>query len=200
MKKKIISCLVICVVVVLSYFYAYIDQNIYIYNRNTDTASFYGTGLLMKDEEVTQTFIAEANTIDGINVKVSIIGNVENIVLHYSVLNEDSEEVANAQIDAKNLENNKFNKLDLPTITDTAGTEYTLVLSVENGDEQNGVGFFLEPGTKEKQQLSIKDNETEGTLVARIISHRFDIETFVVLLGIVAFVTVFMKILYRFFK
>ena len=200
MKKKIISCLVICVVVVSSYFYAYIDQNIYIYDRNTDTASFYGTGLLMEGEEITQTFNAEENTIDGINVKVSIVGNVENIVLHYSVLNEDSKEVATAQIDANDLENNKFNKLKLPTITNTAGREYTLVLNVENADEQNGIGFFFEPLAKEKQQLSIQDNETDGTLVVRIISHRFDVETFVVLLGIIAFVTVFMKILYKFFK
>lgn len=200
MKKKIISYLVICVVVVLSYFYAYTDQNIYIYNRNTDTAIFCGTGLLMEDEEITQTFIAKENTIDGINVKISIVGNVENMVLHYSVLNEDSKEVAAAQVDAKLLENNKFNQLNLPTIEDTAGQEYTLVLSVENAEEQNGVGFFIEPGTKEKQQLSVKDNETEGTLVVRIISHRFDVETFVVLLGIIVFVTVFMKILYKFFK
>ena len=200
MKKRIISCFVICVAVVLLYLYAYIDQNIYIYNRNTDTASFYGTGLLMKDEEITQSFIAEENTIDGINVKISIIGNVENIVLHYSVLNEVSEEVATAQIDAKNLENNKFNQLKLPTIVDTAGKEYTLVLSVENADERNGVGFFIEPGTKEKQQLSIKDNETDGTLVVRIIAHRFDVETFVVLLGIIVFVGAFMKILYKIFK
>lgn len=200
MKKKIISCLVICVVVVLSYFYAHIDQNSYIYNRNADTATFYGTGLLLQNEKIVQTFIAEENTIDGINIKIVTSGNVENIDLNYSVLDEKSEEVASVKIAAVELGNNKFNQLDLPTIENTAGKQYTLVLSVENADEQNGVGFYIEPGRKDNQQLTIKDNETDGTLVTRIISHRFDVETFGVLLGIIAFVVLFMKVLYKFFE
>ena len=64
MRKKIISCLIICVVIVLSYFYAHIDKNSYIYNRNSDTALFYGTGILLNNEEITQTFIAEENVIE----------------------------------------------------------------------------------------------------------------------------------------
>ena len=48
--------------------------------------------------------------------------------------------------------------------------------------------------------MNIKNNDTDGTLVTRIISHRFDVETFIVFLGIVAFVAMFMKVLYKFFK
>lgn len=200
MKKKIISCLLICVVVVLSYFYAHIDQNSYIYNRNADTSTFYGTGILLNGENIAQTFIAEENTIDGINIKVVTSGNVANVDLNYSVLDEKSEEVASLRISATRLENNKFNQLDIPTIKDTAGKQYTLVLSVENADEHNGVGFYIEPRRRENQQLTIKNSDTDGTLVVRIISHRFDIETFVVLLGIILFVVMFMKVLYKFFK
>lgn len=200
MKKKIISCLVICAVVVLSFFYAHIDKNNYIYNRNTDSSIFYGTGILLADEEITQTFVAQENTIDGVNIKLATVGNMENIILNCSVLNDRAEPVAEVQVHGNTLENNKFNQLAIPTIEDTAGKQYTLVLSTENADEQNGVGFYIEPGRKDNQQLTIKDNETDGTLVTRIISHRFDVETFVVLLMIIAFVVMFMKVLYKFFK
>ena len=50
------------------------------------------------------------------------------------------------------------------------------------------------------QVLGIKNNETPGALAARYISHRFDVETFVVLLGFVAFIVIFMKLLYKLFK
>ena len=200
MRKKIISCLIICVVIVLSYFYAHIDKNSYIYNRNSDTALFYGTGILLNNEEITQTFIAEENVIDGFNIKIATAGNVEKVVLSYSVIDEMSEVVAQAELPANALESNKFNRLEIPTIENTEGKQYTLVLSTENADEQNGVGFYIEPGRRENQQLTIKNNDTDGTLVVRSISHRFDMETFVVLLGIILFVVVFMKVLYKFFK
>lgn len=200
MRKKIISCLIICVVIVLSYFYAHIDKNSYIYNRNSDTALFYGTGILLNNEEITQTFIAEENVIDGFNIKIATAGNVDKVVLSYSVIDEMSEVIAQAKVPANALESNKFNRLEIPTIENTEGKQYTLVLSTENADEQNGVGFYIEPGRRENQQLTIKNNDTDGTLVARIISHRFDMETFVVLLGIILFVVVFMKVLYKFFK
>ena len=44
------------------------------------------------------------------------------------------------------------------------------------------------------------NNETQGALAARYISHRFDVETFVVLLGFVAFIVIFMKLLFKLFK
>ena len=200
MKKKIISCFVICVVIVLSYFYAHIDKNSYIYNRNADTGTFYSTGILEEGEEIMQSFIAEEDAIDGINIKVSMAGNVEKVVVKYAILDENATKLYEGTIPAVQLEGNKFNQLEVEKIEDTKGKTYTLVLSAENANEQNGVAFYLEPGRYFEQKLMIKGNETDGTIVMRSICHRFDVETFVVLLGMVAFVTGFMKVLYKLFK
>lgn len=200
MKKKIISCLMLVVIIAFSYFYAHIDKNSYIYNRNADTGLFYGTGILEENEKLTQTFIAKEDSINGINIKVVISGNVEDVVLHYALFDETLNTVCESSVYAGELEHNKFNKLELPEILETKGKQYTLVLSEENSDEQNGIGFYIEPGRQDNQKLSIKENETDGTLVTRIICHRFDLETFIVLLGMITFVAVFMKILYKMFK
>lgn len=200
MKRKISSCIMIVLVIVLSYFYAHIDKNSYIYNKSADTGTFYGTGILRNNEELTQTFIAEEDAIDGINIKVTILGNVENVVLTYALVDGTSKEVCQATISASELENNKFNQLKIPKITETEGKQYTLVLREENSDEQNGVGFYLEPSSRDEQKLVVKDNETDGTLVARVVCHRFDLETFVVMLGMITFIVAFMKVLYKFFK
>lgn len=200
MKKKMILCLIIVIIIVLSYFYAHIDKNSYIYDRNADTGNFCGTGILEAGEEIRQTFIADEDTIDGINIKVDVSENVENIVLNCVLFDENLQEVSRVTIPANELENNKFNELEFPTVTETKGKQFTLVLSEENADGQNGVGFYYEPGSQGEQTLTIKDNETMGTMVTRIICHRFDVETFVVLLGTITFIVVFMKVLYRFFK
>ena len=200
MKKKIILCLMIVVVIVLSYFYAHIDKNSYLYDRNADTGTFYGTGVLEENEEIRQTFIANENTIDGINIKVDIYGIVDDVVLNCVLLDEDMREVSKINITANELEDNKFNKLELPEAAGTKGNQFTLVLSEENSDNQNGIGFYFEPGSSAEQKLSIKGNETDGNLVARSVCNRFDAETFIVLLGIIAFVAGFMKVLYKYFK
>lgn len=63
-----------------------------------------------------------------------------------------------------------------------------------------GVGFFYQPVTEKNTELIISDNHTEGTLILKTITNRFDFETFAVLLIFVLYIVVFMKFLYRLFK
>ena len=200
MRKKIISSLMIIIVIVLSYVYAHIDKNSYVYDRQADTNSFYGTGVLKEGSEIRQTFIAQEDTIDGVNVKATILGNVENIVVHYVLLDEASQEVCKGNVSGNELENNKFSELKFKGISGTKGKEYTLVLCEENSDEQNGIGFYVSPDSSKETKLTVEDKNVDGYLVTRVISHGFDLETFVVLLGMITFVVAFMKILYKFFR
>lgn len=200
MKKKIVSCLVVCVVIVLSYFYAHIDKNSYIYDRNADAATFYGTGILAEGEELSQTFVSMEEKVDGVKLKVTTVGNVESIVVKYKILDEELNVVYEGKIPASELENNKFNQLKVSGVEDALKKQYTLVLCEEKADEQNGVAFYIEPGRYDNQKLTVKGNETDGTLVFRSVCHEFDVETFVVLLGMIAFVMAFMKVLYKLFK
>lgn len=200
MKKKIISSLMLIVVIVSAYFYSHIDKNSYIYDRNADTNTFYGTGILKEGNQIKQTFIAEEDTIDGINIKVTTAGNVENVVLHYVLLDESLQEVCKATVPGNELENNKFNKLQVSGINGAKGKEYTLVISEEHSDEQNGIGFYVAPDNQQEQMLTVNEDNVDGVLVARVISHGFDLETFIVVLGMIAFVVTFMKVLYKFFR
>ena len=200
-KKTVVSTILLSVLVILvSFLYAHIDKNIYLYDRNADTSTYYGTGILTQGEEVSQTFVSTEDNIDGINIKVSLTGNVENIILHYTLVDLITDEVYESQVHAKELENNKFNQLSVGRITEAKGKPYELVLKVENSDEQNGISFYAAHGVVENQPLVIKESQSEGTLVARIICHRFDMETFIVFIGIIVFIVVFMKVLYKSFK
>ena len=155
---------------------------------------------MKEGEEIRQVFVSREDTIDGINVKVVATGNVEDVILHYTLLDEEANKVFESQVEADKLDNNKFNKLGVATICNTKDKQYTLVFSTDNSDEQNGVGFYIEPGNEDEYKLFVGDKDMDGKLVLRTICHRFDVETFVVLLVVIMFITAFMKILYKYFK
>lgn len=185
-KKTTIYTILLCVIAVaFSYFYAYIDKNIYLYDRNTDTGTFQNMGVLTEGETITQKFVSKEDTIDGINIKVSLAGNVEDVMLHYALMDTETKEIVENKISAVQLENNKFNQLGISQIEEAKGREYELILNVENADEQNGISFYL---------------TQDDMLVTRVICHRFDTETFIVSAGIFVFVYAFMTVLYKAFR
>ena len=100
------------------------------------------------------------------------------------------------------LKNNKFNRFDIETVESAKGKEYLFEITETGADAANGVSFYVVPRKRRGSTSSehLKNNETQGALAARYISHRFDVETFVVLLGFVAFIVIFMKLLYKLFK
>ncbi len=199
-KKKIFSCLTLICIIVLSYFYANIDKNIYLYNKNVEAGQLWSTGILQEDEKLTQSFISKENTIDGVNIKVILNGNVDNVTLYCKLFDADSNQIAESSVLGRELENNKFYQLKIPTITETKGKQYSLVLTQMGSDTQNGISFYIDPTMEDNEELTFLDQECEGNLVARMICHRFDIETFVMVLGMVTFLVVFMKILFKMFK
>lgn len=200
MRKKVFLCFALCIVIVLAFVYAHIDKNYYIYDKNADTSTYVGTHIVLDGEFVKQSFVASDNTIDGINLKIAVYGNPENLILDYCILDSDDAIVAEAEVVGTELQHNKFNHLQLPTIDNTKGKLYTLMIGVKHADEQNGLGFFIEPSSKGNTTLLVREQEAEGVLVTRITSHRFDVETFVVLLGIIVFITGFMKVLDKYFR
>ena len=71
------------------------------------------------------------------------------------------------------LKNNKFNRFDIETVESAKGKEYLFEITETGADAANGVSFYVVPQKEEGAQvLSIKNNETQGALAARYISHR----------------------------
>lgn len=201
MKKKITVILLIAGVLVLAYLYAHIDKNTYLYDRNTDSADLTGTGILEEKEEILQSFTCAEDSIDGINLKAAVIGSPENVELQYALTDPESgEAIRQGKIQGLEIKNNKFNKLKFPVLKGTKGKNYILRLTESGTGEEAGVGFFLSPTGEQEQELRVRGNDTQGTLAVRVLTHRFDLETFIVLLGIIAFIAGFMKVLYKLFK
>ena len=197
MKKRLGIIILGVGMLMFAYFYAHIDKNTYLYDRNTDSAELIGTGIPDEGEEITQSFISVEDSIDGINLKATVIGEAENVGLEYSLIDEKSGEVVRTEtVLGAEIKNNKFNVLRFQTLSGTKGKKYILKLS-ESGTGENA-------GMSEREsvqgKLEVKGQEIKGNLAVRTLTHRFDLETFVVLAGILAFIAGFMNVLYRMFR
>lgn len=202
MKKYIKTGTGILVVLILAFLYAHIDKNSYLYDRNADTSAFISTGTLLDGEVISQKFVSEEDILSGINIKCSVLGDASDVEVQYRLLDaENGKEVASGSVNADEIKNNKFNQFQIEQIDSAKETEYLFEITETGADATNGVSFYVVPQKEEDAHvLHIKNNETEGALAARYVSHRFDAETFVVLLGFVAFIVIFMKLLYKLFK
>lgn len=201
-KKTIISDILVCaIIVVFSYMYANIDKMNLLYNKNIDTSQYIATGN-MNSKVLEQTFLCVENSLDGINLKCQVFGDISNVELKYELSENNSGKiVAEGEKPATELKNNQFNKLFFEKKVEHCNDEnYKLRIQVVNATDDSGVGFFFVNEKEDKNTLTIGEDEQEGVLVAKTITKRFDLETFVVMIGFVVFIWVFLKWLCKLFK
>lgn len=200
MKRKIRLIVIALVVIGLAFLYAHIDKNTYLYDRNADLESYVQTGVLLEGETISQTFFCQEDVLDGINLKSAVIGNVDGVTLEYIITDNKTGEATGGTVKGTEINANKFNKYMFPKIENAKDKSYTLVLKETGTDINNGVSLYIDQTENKERQLSIREQETEGSLVVRLVSHKFDVETFVVLLGFAVFIVIFIKVLYKLFR
>lgn len=197
--KRIIC---ITIVVVIAFFYAHVDKLSYFYDRKQDAGDYIATGILT-GRELTQEFVIGTDRVTGVQVKATVYGEVEDVEVFYKLIdNKTEKEICEGAVPGTAFENNRFYDFDFNTQESLGGMDVTLVLGETGSDEANGIGFSV--GDKGSSGVSgdlyVGGNSTAGTLVARTVEHGFDIETFVIFLAFIAYIVVFMKILYKLFK
>ncbi|CUX33723.1 hypothetical protein [Clostridium sp. C105KSO13] len=200
MKKAIKSMVMVIVVAGLAFLYSHIEKNVYLYDRHSELESYVQTGVLLEGETISQTFSSKEEVLNGINLKSMVVGPPENVVLEYTITDNETGEATTETVQGTEIKSNKFNKYTFPEISNAKGREYTLTLKETGTNVNEGISFYVDTTENKEGTLTIRENETEGTLVVRLISHRFDTETFIVLLGFIAFIVVFIKVLYKLFK
>lgn len=193
----IISIVIICI----AYLYAHIDKMSVIYDKDVDTSEYMATGVI-EEGVIEQTFVATEDSIDGMYVKCQIFGDVSEVVLKYNLLEKDSGEVAaEGIISAKDLNSNLFTKLFFDEkVTGCKDKGYVFEIWEENAAAGQGVGFCYEQKIEKETKLVIAGEEKNGTLIAKTITKRFDVETFIVLISFVLFISAFIRVLYKLFK
>ncbi|WP_435084123.1 hypothetical protein [Ohessyouella blattaphilus] len=196
--KKIRIVVITFAVIVLAFIYSHIDKKDYIYDTDIDSSKYTSTGVI--DENVIkQIFYSSEESIEGFGLKMSVSGDVSDVEILYKILRDDKV-IRTGTLLAKDVDNNKFNYVEIDKIESTRDNEFAIQFEQKGGDLYNGVMFYLTPGIEENTELLIGESELNGTLTLRMVSHRFDVETFIISLIFVTYIVGFFLLLIKLFK
>ena len=196
--KRVKSLIIIVLILAAAFLYAHIGKNNLVYDKNVDNSQYIPTGAVAKIE---QTFVGQEETLDGFRAECQVIGDVTGMKVKYSLLNmESGEKEAQGTADAEKIKNGRFYYFKFDTVKNCKGNKYKVIFENESVDESKGIGFSFQPETETGTELTIKGVNTTGTMIVKVVTERFDLETFIVLLVFILYVAVFIKFLYRLFK
>ena len=192
MKSKIRVIVIGLIILCLAGVYAIIDKAVSIYDTSCDTSAFQSI-TLEQGKKLEQSFVCKENHMDGILDK-------SQVVMAYKIIEKDSKEVvAQGKTDLKKVRNGKFFKIKFDRIDATKDKKYMLEMSVQECPT-GSIRVFYTPGSNENATLIYASQTIEGVGVIRSLTHRFDLETFIVTLCFAAYIILFMRWLYKLFE
>ena len=201
MKSKIKIIVIGLIILCLAGVYAIIDKAVSIYDTSCDTSAFQSI-TLEQGKKIEQSFVCEENHMDGVSLKVAADGvsDKSQAVIAYKITEKDSKEVvAQGKTNLKKLSNGKFFKIKFERVEATKDKQYVLEISVQECPV-GSIRVFYTPGANEKATLSYDGQIIDGVGVIRSLTHRFDLETFIVTLCFAAYIILFMRWLYKLFE
>ena len=201
MKAKIKIAILVVIIIVLSGVYSVIDKNVSIYDTKCDNSKYLKISLDETDS-VSQKFVCSEEKLDGMAMKISVAdeSTKDQIELNYKLIDvKKNEIVEDENVDLSGLKSGKLFQTNFETINGCKDKEYLFVLQIKKCVE-NSVTVYYTKGEIGKTSLEYNENKVDGTMVFRTITHRFDIETFVVTLCFIAYIVLFMRWLNKLFK
>ena len=186
--KKIKKMAAVIILILIAFIYGHIHKTHAIYDRTVENDQY-----IMLDgsqSQITQEFICEEDSLDGIQVKCqNLQEDPETEIRIYLQDCENGETVAESVKKAGDIKAGKFNEFSFDTVSSCRGKAYKVVF------EKDSIALYAEKTSEEGTNLKINSEESEATLILKTVTYRFDIETFCVFLLLVLYICVFFQFL-----
>ena len=186
--KKIKKMAAVIILILIAFIYGHIHKTHAIYDRTVENDQY-----IMLDgsqSQITQEFICEEDSLDGIQVKCQNLQ--EDPEAEIRVYLQDCENggiVAKSVKKAGEIKTGKFNEFSFDTVSRCRGKAYKVVF------EKDFLALYAEKTSEEGTNLKINSEESEGNLILKTVTYRFDIETFCVFMLLVSYICVFFQFL-----
>ena len=186
--KKIKKMAAVIILILIAFIYGHIHKTHAIYDRTVENDQY-----IMLDgsqSQITQEFICEEDSLDGIQVKCQNLQ--EDPEAEIRVYLQDCGNggiVAKSVKKAGEIKTGKFNEFSFDTVSRCRGKAYKVVF------EKDFLALYAEKTSEEGTNLKINSEESEGTLILKTVTYRFDIETFCVFMLLVSYICVFFQFL-----
>lgn len=184
-----------------SFLYAHTDKCIPVFDRMADNAVYGNMGTMTEGVVVQQEFSCEKPVLDGVSIKCSTYGLDLTSVYRYQIIDPSANEVLReGTIDAAKVKNGKYYKISFERVEDCKDQNLIFRIAAEDAAEGNALTIFNMPKQEGEGTLTLNGAELrESTLALKTVSHVFDLETFASVVFCLAYLYVFVLILYKFF-
>ena len=199
MKKKLSMIVFVAVLIAFTCMYAIVDKNNAIYDRAVDTSQYVALGL-EQGEMVSQSFVSTEDKLDGINIKMSVSGQANDKKISYVLKDDTGKTVTLGDASLEKIKAGRFFSLKFDELTGCKGRRYTFELTVEQCEKDTQVIVYAVPGASKDSLLVVKGEKADGVMVLRTVTHRFDVETFIVTALFILYVIFFIRWLSKVFK
>ncbi len=196
--KNIKWVIFLIIVLVCVYFYSVTDITEALYDTETSTNDYANTGVIY-DGSLEQKIVVNEDVLDGVSVKCGLSGDYSQSVVQYQLLDENGRVAGEGETAAVDIKDKKLFQFSFPQIQGCRGKEYTFRIEETGASEENGVNFYVDPSVQDKSVV-VRGENIQGSLVAKTVSHRFDLKTYVIVLCFVAYVVGFFKVLGKLFR
>ncbi len=209
--KKIKGIGLILFVVILAVIYSYGNWPRAIYDTSIGSSTYETTETLNNKSSVEQKFRCEDEGFSGVTIKLTKQGNnaigdyqwvIEDVksekVIGKGVINEKSTE--NADFESSNIQKQGIVELDFPRVENSKGREYALKINALEVEDNHAIAIFITEKGEGESSLIVNGQEIEKASVIKLEYRRFNVETFVVFLAIVAYLLLFVKFMYKLFR
>lgn len=202
MKKTVKYIITVAVIIAAAFLYAHVGKKVPVYDKTVDS-SFYGNmGELTAGLTVQQEFICEKPVLSGVSIMCATYGNALTSTYQYQILDGKTKEVLRSgTLDASQVKNGRYYTIKFDELRKCKGREFIFTLAAENAGPGNALTVYNVPKGDEKAALSLNEDEfPSNTLALRTVSDMFDVETFASVMFCLAYLYVFIVILYKFFS
>lgn len=201
----------IALAVILAALYSYGIWPRAIYNTDIGANSYENTGALTAGKVLTQKFVCTDSGMCGLKVKLTkqesqTIGN-------YEWKLEDTEsgkEIASGIIDEASTENSEFVsssaqkrgnvELKFDRQENSKGQEYLLTIESSDVEEGQTMAVYMTEKGKNDTEMTLSGDEIDKASVIKVEYKRFNTENFIVFIGIIIYLVIFVKFMYKLFR
>ena len=182
-----------------------------IYNTDIGANSYEITDSLSNNAILEQRFVCEDNGMCGLSIKLTKqmnqrIGNYEWEITE----EESSERIGKGSINESSTENRDFEskssqkkgniELKFAKQDDSKDKAYILTIKASNVDDAVSAAVYITEKDKAGTELAVNGKDIDRASVIKINYQRFNVETFIVFLGIVVYLVLFVRFMYKLFK
>ena len=198
MKKRLKYFILCIIIVVCCYLYSHVDKTHDIYNSEVDTGLYLAIAL-ENGNSGSQLFKCQEEHLDGVSIKMSVNSVSMQGKLKYVLYDEKGKSLTSGELAIEEIKSGRINKILFEkSIENTKNNSYIISFSPVELQDGEYIGiYYLQ---EKSSQFIVGGKEVGGTMILGTVTHRFDVETFVVLIGFVIYFVLFFNILYKLFS